>query len=143
MNVFESPSENDTYELGYEFGQSLKAPAVVLLSGSLGAGKTVFVRGIASAFGVDGRKVVRSPSFSLVNLYETPICPIYHVDLYRLDTSRDLHSIGIEDILASDAIVLIEWADKLAWPVPGSFAVRVETDSRSGFRRIAISPPER
>jgi tRNA threonylcarbamoyladenosine biosynthesis protein TsaE len=141
VNVFESESENETYRIGYQFGSQLEAPAVVLLSGSLGAGKTVFVRGTISALGVDGREVVRSPSFSLVNVYDTPRGRVYHVDLYRLETSRDLHSIGIEEILAVDAIVLVEWAEKLGWPIPGSYAVSLEIDNRTGSRKIAIQPP--
>jgi tRNA threonylcarbamoyladenosine biosynthesis protein TsaE len=139
--IYRSRSEADTYDSGRRLAERLRAPAVVLLSGPLGVGKTVFTRGFASGLGADADAVVHSPSFSLVNVYPTPAGPLYHVDLYRLETSRDLHSIGLEEILASDSFVVIEWADKLALPIPGSISVVIESDPPTG-RRIEITGAE-
>ncbi|RPI22631.1 MAG: tRNA (adenosine(37)-N6)-threonylcarbamoyltransferase complex ATPase subunit type 1 TsaE [Acidobacteria bacterium] len=139
MEVYDSPSEDETFRIGESFGSRLRPPATVLLTGDLGAGKTVFVKGIVAAFGIVGDEVVRSPSFSLVNVYDTPAGRVYHVDLYRLNSSRDLHSIGFEEILASDAVVIIEWAEKLAFPIADAFHVRILADAATGIRRLEIT----
>jgi len=138
MPVYESHSPEDTLRIGQSFGSRLHPPAIVLLTGELGAGKTIFTKGIVTALGVSGDEIVRSPSFSLVNIYDTPAGRVFHVDLYRLNTSRDLQSIGFEEILASDAIVVVEWAEKLAFPIPGAHTVQIEIDASSGSRRLVI-----
>jgi len=111
---------------------------MVLLTGELGAGKTIFTKGIVTALGASGDEIVRSPSFSLVNVYDTPAGRVFHVDLYRLNNSRDLQSVGFEEILASDAIVIVEWAEKLAFPIPGAHTVKIEIDASSGSRRLVV-----
>jgi len=141
MPVYESHSHDDTLRIGHSFGLGLQPPAVVLLTGELGAGKTVFTKGLVAAFGVSGDDTVRSPSFSLVNVYDTPVGRVFHVDLYRLNTSRDLQSIGFEEILASDAVVIVEWAEKLAHPIPDAHVVRIEIDASTGTRRLTIDSP--
>lgn len=136
--VYESHSQDETFQIGQSFGSRLQTPAVVLLTGELGAGKTVFTKGLVTALGVSGDETVRSPSFSLVNIYDTPAGRVFHVDLYRLNNSRDLQSIGFEEILASDAIVIVEWADKLAVAIPEAHVVRIEIDVVTGHRRVAV-----
>jgi tRNA threonylcarbamoyladenosine biosynthesis protein TsaE len=141
MPLYKSHSQDDTFRIGQSFGSRLHPPAIVLLTGELGAGKTIFTKGIVTALGSSGDEMVRSPSFSLVNVYDTPAGRVFHVDLYRLNTSRDLQSIGFEEILASDAIVIIEWAEKLAFSIPDAHTVRIEIDASSGGRRLVIDSP--
>ncbi len=143
MPIYDSHSQEDTLRIGQSFGSRLHPPAIVLLTGELGAGKTIFTKGIVTALGVSGDEIVRSPSFSLVNIYDTPAGQVFHVDLYRLNSSRDLQSIGFEEILASDAIVIVEWAEKLAFPIPGAHTVQIEIDASSGSRRLVIDSPTR
>lgn len=139
--IYESNSRDDTFQIGRSLGSGLRPPAIVLLTGELGAGKTVLTKGIVTAFGVDGEELVRSPSFSLVNVYDTLAGRVFHVDLYRLNNSRDLQSIGFEEILAADAIVIVEWAEKLASFIPDAHTVRIEIDPSTGGRRIGIDFP--
>ncbi|MBI4456580.1 MAG: tRNA (adenosine(37)-N6)-threonylcarbamoyltransferase complex ATPase subunit type 1 TsaE [Acidobacteria bacterium] len=105
-------SEEETLQLARSFGEALEGPWVVLLYGELGSGKTMFARGLALGLGVADEGLVRSPSFTLVNFYPGRL-PIYHVDLYRIETLRDLETIGLEEIFAEKAVVVVEWAEKL------------------------------
>ena len=96
-----SKSPEDTRRIGVKIGRSLTIPGIVLLRGNLGTGKTTLTRGIAQGLGLEDPSLVNSPSFTLVNIYHGK-CPIYHVDLYRLEGERDLYSIGLDDFLGSD-----------------------------------------
>ena len=86
---------------------------MVFLRGSLGTGKTTLTRGIAQGLGIKDPSLVNSPSFTLVNIYYGR-CPIYHVDLYRLDGERDLYSIGLDDFLGKDGVTVVEWSERLS-----------------------------
>ncbi|MCM8831623.1 MAG: tRNA (adenosine(37)-N6)-threonylcarbamoyltransferase complex ATPase subunit type 1 TsaE [Candidatus Omnitrophica bacterium] len=104
-------SENETIKLGEKFSKFLRPKDVVILDGWLGSGKTIFTKGILKGFGV--RKLVTSPTFTLIKEYKKSNTYIYHVDLYRIDRS-DFETIGLEDILyKDDSIVLIEWGKKI------------------------------
>lgn len=116
-------SEEETVLLGEEVGQCLTAPAVLLLYGGLGAGKTALVRGICRGLGVPAR-AVRSPSYTLVNRYEGRFS-IQHADLYRLDCPAEVEGIGFGDLLDSGDIVLVEWAERLVFPPRGASVVRI------------------
>ncbi len=109
-----------------------------MLYGELGSGKTVLVRGLADGLGVTDPSLVRSPSYTLVNEYPTENSTIYHLDFYRLDGLRDLYSIGLEEILASHAIVIIEWAEKLLLEVEKPLSVRIQVDPKRGVRQFEI-----
>lgn len=111
---FVSNSPERTFEIAEQFGGSLGAGDVVLLSGDLGAGKTLFTKGIMSALEYDIDEVT-SPSFTLVNLYKTPKFNVYHVDFWRLDENSNVASaVGLDEILEDEnAIVIAEWADRL------------------------------
>lgn len=113
-------NSEETIAWGREIGARLKAPFLVLLSGELGAGKTTLTKGIVSGFGAAPEEEVTSPTFTLVHKYGRGV-PAYHVDLYRVEDSRDFSTLGLEDIFQADAIVLVEWAEKFAlptdWPV--------------------------
>jgi len=98
--------------LGRELAGRLRAPALVLLSGELGAGKTTLVKGLASGLGLAEEEEVTSPSFVFVHVYGSRP-RLYHVDLYRAEGVADLESLGLEDLMAEDAIVVVEWAERL------------------------------
>src|ERR1700741_5468556 len=88
-------SEEETFQIGTEFGKTLKINSIVALFGDLGAGKTTFIRGIVSSLGMDGREVC-SPTFNYLNIYEGPLS-VYHFDLYRLTCEEEFLAAGFED----------------------------------------------
>ena len=107
-----SQSEEQTYAAAKEFARSLKIPAHILLYGDLGAGKTVFAKGLADGLGVTDVDEVSSPTFTLVNQYSGRV-RIYHIDLYRIETGA-LDGLGLEEIFDDpDAAVIVEWAERL------------------------------
>ena len=118
-----STSEQQTFQAARQLAESLQIPAHVLLYGELGAGKTLFTKGLAEGFGVQDVDEVSSPTFTLVNQYPGRV-KIYHIDLYRIETGA-LDGLGLEEILDDrNAVVVIEWAERLgSFSVPG--AVRV------------------
>lgn len=109
-----SNSPEETFDLGDKFGEKLKGGEVVLLSGDLGAGKTLFTKGILYALFYDVDEVT-SPSFTLVNLYKTEDFNVYHIDFWRLDENADVASaVGLNEILEEEnSIVIIEWSERL------------------------------
>lgn len=106
-----SKSENDTFEIAKKFAFNLVAGDIVLLQGDLGAGKTVFVKGIVKTLG-GNKDLVTSPTFTIVNDYQTKNGTIYHFDLYRIKSEEELYNIGIEEYLYSDAISFVEWPER-------------------------------
>ena len=133
-----SLSAEETFDLGRSLGRGLKGGELVLLEGDLGLGKTVFVKGIAAALGIDPDHV-SSPSFTLVHEYRDGRLPIFHVDLYRLEApAEELGSLGLEEILQAGGIVVVEWGDRLPpYLRRGSLTVRLR-DLGEGSRRIEI-----
>jgi len=127
-------SAEETFELARNMAAGFKGTEVVLLIGELGAGKTVFAKGIASGAGVADPDRVSSPSFTLVNVYQGKH-PIYHIDLYRLEREAEITDLGWEDMIGQ-GIVVVEWAEKLTFPV-GGIVVRIET-AGDDERRITI-----
>jgi tRNA threonylcarbamoyladenosine biosynthesis protein TsaE len=97
-------------------GQGLEPPCVVAFSGDLGSGKTTFVQALCRGYGVED--AVTSPTFALVHQYRAPKSTVYHLDLYRLNGPADLVNIGWDDILTSDALVVIEWAERAGSRLP-------------------------
>ena len=138
MEVHYSNSEEETLRIGQAIGKRLQPPRVVLLYGQLGSGKTVLTRGLTSGLGLDDPTAVRSPSFTLVNEYPTKSGPLYHIDLYRLESQRDLDSIGLEEILSSGSIIIVEWAEKLLPQPEDALTVTISVDLDTGTRRIEI-----
>jgi tRNA threonylcarbamoyladenosine biosynthesis protein TsaE len=107
-------SENGTLGLGQVMTELLLAPKLVVLRGDLGMGKTTLVRGMAAALGVDADEVT-SPTFTLVHEYKGRTTRLIHLDLYRLETERELEGIGLWEMAdAADALVMVEWGDKFA-----------------------------
>jgi len=107
-------SEEETIAFGRSLVEFLAPPKLVLLRGDLGAGKTTLVKGIAAGFSAAAEQDVTSPTFTLIHEYHGPSVVLYHIDLYRVDTSRQLETLGLDDLLAENAILLIEWGEKFA-----------------------------
>jgi tRNA threonylcarbamoyladenosine biosynthesis protein TsaE len=105
-------SAEETIAFGRKLAAELAPPLIVLLRGDLGAGKTTLVKGIAEGFDAAHAEDVTSPTFTLVHEYRGPLVTLYHIDLYRIDTQRELETLGIEDLLAPNCILLIEWGEK-------------------------------
>lgn len=133
-----SLSEEETLDLGRGLGRALKGGELLLLQGDLGYGKTVFARGVAVALGILPEEVT-SPSFTLVHEYVGGRVPLFHIDLYRLETPEDeVGALGIEDILAAGGVVLVEWGEKLPpFLRRGATTIRFH-DVGEGSRRIEI-----
>jgi len=137
-----SHSAEETIELGRELARRLTPPVLVLLSGELGSGKTTLSKGIISGLGAAREEDVTSPTFTLVHVFHNH-SKVYHVDLYRVEESRDIESLALEDALAEPAVVLIEWPERFSlhtdWP-----KIRVQLEHLEGdTRRITISGPSR
>jgi len=105
-------SAEETIAFGRSLARELSPPLVVLLQGDLGAGKTTLVKGIAEGFRAAEAQNVTSPTFTLVHEYRGPQVILYHIDLYRIDTERELETLGLDDLLAPDSILLVEWGEK-------------------------------
>jgi tRNA threonylcarbamoyladenosine biosynthesis protein TsaE len=112
--VFVCETPEDTFGLGERIGESLRGGEMILLSGGLGAGKTLLTKGILYALEFDVDEVT-SPSFTLVNLYKTDERDVYHIDLWRLDETADAaFAVGLNEILEDEnAVVIIEWSERL------------------------------
>jgi tRNA threonylcarbamoyladenosine biosynthesis protein TsaE len=105
-------SAEETIALGRTLAEILAPPKLVLLSGDLGAGKTTMVKGIAAAFEAAAEEDVTSPTFTLVHEYRGPRASLYHIDLYRVDTPRELDTLALDDLRTDDSVLLIEWGEK-------------------------------
>jgi tRNA threonylcarbamoyladenosine biosynthesis protein TsaE len=113
---FTTKSGADTVEVGRKLAKLLKPPQLLILRGDLGTGKTTLVKGIAEALDAAEAEEVTSPTFTLIHEYEgsqngKPV-KLFHLDVYRLEGERQLESLGIEELLAQDALVLVEWGEK-------------------------------
>ena len=113
--VIETDSPEKTIELGQKIGRSLKPRDILALYGSLGAGKTTLIQGIAQGLGV--KDYVTSPTFILINEYQGKY-PFYHIDLYRLDNLDQIEDLGILEYLEKEGITVIEWAEKMESLLP-------------------------
>ncbi len=111
---FRTHSADETIELGRKLAAELKPGSTVLLRGELGAGKTTLVKGIAEGFAAAEAERVTSPTFTLIHEYRGPKVTVYHIDLYRVDTQRELDTLAIDDLMAPNSILLIEWGEKFA-----------------------------
>ena len=130
MGEFTSISPQQTFELGHEIGSRLQGGEILLLSGPLGAGKTILVKGICAALGIDEENVT-SPSFTLVNPYDGRL-RLYHLDLYRLDEGASAaYAVDLDDLLSDDdSIIVIEWAERMGrYPLPANvWRIEIEGD---------------
>ena len=111
---FTTKSAEETIALGRELASLLAPPKIVLLRGNLGAGKTTIVKGIAQGFKAAEEEDVTSPTFTLIHEYRGPKATLYHIDLYRIDTQRELQTLALDDMMTPDSVLLIEWGEKFA-----------------------------
>jgi tRNA threonylcarbamoyladenosine biosynthesis protein TsaE len=132
--VTHSPEE--TMEFGSGLANQLSPPCLVLLEGELGAGKTTLVKGIVQGLGEARAEEVTSPTFALVHEYGKP-GRVYHIDLYRIESSQELGTLGLDEILAQDAIVLVEWGEKLGGSL-GDSVVRIRMEYAGNESRKII-----
>jgi tRNA threonylcarbamoyladenosine biosynthesis protein TsaE len=109
---FTTHSAEETIAYGRKLAAQLAPPKLVLLRGDLGAGKTTMVKGIAEAFEAASQDDVTSPTFTLVHEYRGPRVTVIHIDLYRIDTEKELATLGLDDYMRDDTILLIEWGEK-------------------------------
>ena len=109
---FSTHSADETTELGRRLAAEFKPGSIVLLRGDLGAGKTTLVKGIAAGFGAAKEEDVTSPTFTLIHEYRGPEVTLYHIDLYRIDTQRELDTLALDDLMTPHSILLIEWGEK-------------------------------
>jgi|SRR5438034_4421373 tRNA threonylcarbamoyladenosine biosynthesis protein TsaE len=111
---FTTKSAEETIALGRELASSLAPPKIVVLRGDLGAGKTTLVKGIVQGFNAAEEEDVTSPTFTLIHEYRGPETTVYHIDLYRVDTQRELETLGLNDLINENSVLLIEWGEKFA-----------------------------
>ena len=132
-------SAEETIAFGRTLAELLTPPKLVLLRGDLGAGKTTLVKGIAAAFDAAAEEDVTSPTFTLVHEYRGPSANLYHIDLYRIDTPRELETLGLEDLHSENSILLIEWGEKFPrLQQDRDVEIALEREGENG-RRIKIS----
>ncbi|MBQ6289009.1 MAG: tRNA (adenosine(37)-N6)-threonylcarbamoyltransferase complex ATPase subunit type 1 TsaE [Clostridia bacterium] len=147
MNTVITNSAAETRELGKRLAEKLKAGDVILLEGDLGAGKSEFARGVAKGLGVT--ETVTSPSFTILNVYESGKLPLYHFDWYRLESSEELYELGMDEYLGGNGIALVEWPAQCPDAVPeeylriritatGENSRQIETEPYGGFRMITL-----
>lgn len=131
-------SEEETIQAGRDIGARLSAPALILLSGDLGAGKTTLTKGIVSGLSAAREEDVTSPTFTLVHKYEGAT-RVYHVDLYRIVNLADFETLGLEDVFSERAVVIIEWSEKIElrrdWPTMHIHLEHMDENTR----RISIT----
>lgn len=133
---FRTNSEEETIALGRGLARSLPRPGTVLLIGNLGAGKTTLTKGIVDGLGVAPPDEVSSPTFTLVHDYGAGV---FHVDLYRIETERELASLGLDDLFEHEnALVLIEWGERFSHLFPRPL-VRIRIEAEGDRRRLQVS----
>jgi tRNA threonylcarbamoyladenosine biosynthesis protein TsaE len=138
---FESHSDEETLSIGKHLADVLPSRGVVLLLGELGAGKTTLAKGIVEGRGAASSDEVSSPTFTLIHEFGDPV-RVYHIDLYRLDTAEQARRLGVEEIFAQDALVLIEWGDRFPEILPERWLEIRLTAVADEEREIEVHLPE-
>lgn len=135
----ETNSEEETFELGKKFGQLAKAGDVYTLRGDLGVGKTVFSKGIGAGLGIE--ETINSPTFTIIQVYESGRLPFYHFDVYRIGDVEEMDELGYEDYFYGNGLVMIEWANLIEEILPQKRnEITIEKNLEKGFdyRKITI-----
>ena len=141
MKEFTTHSAEETVALGRELAAALKPGSMVLLHGDLGAGKTTLVKGIAEGFQAAEADRVTSPTFTLIHEYRAPEITLYHIDLYRIDTQRELDTLALDDLMDGSSILLIEWGEKFE-RFRRERDVEIAIEHRGGDERVVLFYPE-
>lgn len=139
MTVYESFSEEMTFNIGKELGKKADKGEIICLEGDLGVGKTVFTKGFAE--GLDIEDNIDSPTFTIVQEYLEGRIPLYHFDVYRIGDISEMDEIGYEDYFFGEGVCLIEWASRIEELLPESAVhIKIEKDLAKGFeyRRVVV-----
>lgn len=137
--MIETAGEQETFDAGYSIGKEAKPGMVYALLGDLGVGKTVFTKGVAAGLSV--KEQVNSPTFTIVQVYESGRLPFYHFDVYRIGDLEEMDEIGYEDYFYGEGVCLVEWAGLIKELMPAEAVwVTIEKDLEKGFdyRRITF-----
>lgn len=137
--IIETRTPEETFELGRKIGETTVPGQVFTLTGDLGVGKTVFTQGVAAGLGID--EAISSPTFTIIQVYESGRLPFYHFDVYRIGDIEEMEEIGYDDYFFGEGICLIEWANLIEEILPEKrIAITIEKDLEQGFdyRRITI-----
>ena len=130
-------TSDETQKLGKTIGKWIEHPLVIGLSGDLGSGKTAFVQGLAEGLEVPDEYYITSPTFTLINQYPGRF-PLFHIDLYRLDGISDLEDIGLDELLYDQAVIAIEWAEKMSPDLPAEHLAMTFKITDDDYRRISL-----
>ena len=139
MTVYESFSEEMTFEIGKKLGEKADKGEIICLEGDLGVGKTVFTKGFAEGLNIEEN--IDSPTFTIVQEYTEGRLPLYHFDVYRIGDISEMDEIGYEDYFFGEGVCLIEWATRIEELIPESaIHISIEKDMSKGFeyRRVVV-----
>lgn len=139
MEIFETYSPEETLALAHRLGQAAAPGDIYCLDGDLGVGKTVFAHGFAE--GLDIHEVISSPTFTIVQIYESGRMPLYHFDVYRIGDPSEMDEIGYEDCFYGEGVCLVEWAELIEELLPEEAKhIKIEKDLTKGldYRRITV-----
>lgn len=138
--VFETYSEEETYNIGKDIGSKAKPGEVYTLIGDLGVGKTVFTKGFGA--GLDIEEPINSPTFTIIQVYDEGRLPLYHFDVYRIGDPEEMDEIGFDEYVYGDGVSLIEWANLIEDIIPKAHTeILIEKDLNKGFdyRKITVT----
>lgn len=141
--IIETNSAEETYQLGKQMGEKADAGEIYCLDGDLGTGKTVFTQGFAAGLGVEGP--VNSPTFTILQQYDSGRLPLYHFDVYRIGDVEEMDEIGYEECFYGEGVTLIEWSSLIREILPDQvIRITIEKDLDKGFdyRRITVEGKE-
>ena len=139
MKVMESFCPEDTYAIGKTLAELATPGSVYCLNGDLGTGKTVFTQGFAAGLGICGP--VNSPTFTILQVYESGRLPLYHFDVYRIEDPEEMYEVGCEEYFSAGGVCLVEWAELIREMIPeDAVQITIEKDLMKGFeyRRITV-----
>ena len=138
--VYETASEEETFEIGRQFGLAAQVGSVFALEGDLGVGKTVFAKGFAAGLGIT--EVISSPTFTILQIYDSGRLELYHYDAYRIEDPSEMEEIGYTDYFYGEGTCLVEWPGNIAEYFPDHYTkISIEKDLEKGFdhRRITVT----
>lgn len=142
--IYEVCGPEETENLGFGFGTNAKPGTVIALIGDLGVGKTVFTKGFAKGLGI--KEDVVSPTFTILETYDSGRLPLYHFDVYRIGDPEEMEEVGFDDYVYGDGVSLIEWAGLIEEIMPkGTYVVKIEKNLEKGleYRKITVTKSEK
>ena len=142
--VVVSQCEKDTFELGKKLGENCNPGDIILLNGDLGVGKTVFTKGFGKGLGID--EPICSPTFTIIQEYESGRMPFYHFDVYRISDPEEMYEIGFEEYIEGEGVCFIEWANLIEELLPAQYTeIHIDKDLSKGFdyRLITVEEVQR